>query len=49
MDPNRHHFLVRSCPGFMPISLVRDGKEKKKKAPIIPDGIQGESALLIEV
>ena len=48
MDPNRHHFLVRSCPGFMPISLVRDGKEKEK-APIIRDGIQGESALLIEV
>ena len=48
MDPTRHHFLVRSCPGFVPISLIRDSK-KKEKAPIIRDGIQGESARLIEV
>ena len=48
MDPTRHYFLVRSCPGFMPISFLRDSKEKEK-APIIRDGIQGESARLIEV
>ena len=42
MDPTRHYFLVRSCPGFMPISFLRDSKEKEK-APIIRDGIQGES------
>ena len=48
MDPTRHYFCVRSCPGFMPISFVRDSKEKEK-APIIRDGIQGESTRLIEV
>ena len=48
MDPTRHYFLVRSCPGLMPISFVRDSKEKEK-APIIRDGIQGESTRLIEV
>ena len=47
MDPTRHYFLVRSCPGFMPISFVRDSKEKEK-TPIIRDGIQGESARLMK-
>ena len=42
MDSTRHYFLVGSCPGFMPISFVRDSKEKER-ALIIRDGIQGES------
>ena len=49
MDPTRHYFLVRSCPGFMPISFVSDSQKEKEKAPVIRDGIQGESTRLIEV
>ena len=49
MDPTHHYFLVRSCPGFMPISFVRDSHKEKEKAPVIRDGIQGESTRLIEV
>ena len=49
MDPTRHYFLVRSCPGFIPISFVRDSQKEKEKAPVIRDGIQGESTRLIEV
>ena len=49
MDPTRHYFLVRSCPGFMPISFVSDSQKEKEKAPVIRDGIQGESSRLIEV
>ncbi|KAM7437077.1 hypothetical protein ABFA07_013219 [Porites harrisoni] len=48
MDPTCHYFLIRSCPGSKLISFVRDSKEKEK-ATIIRDGIQGESARLIEV
>ena len=49
MDPTRHYFLVRSCPGFMPISFVSDSQKEKEKAPVMRDGIQGESSRLIEV
>ena len=49
MDPTRHYFLVRSCPGFIPNSFVSDSQKEKEKASVIRDGIQGESTRMIEV